>query len=155
MANKILSILAAIFILISPPGSAMSLRSPLKACIFSEMQLKLTLYGAPAVGAKITRSVNWKKEITDIFTADEKGFAKLPAMYSSSITQVLPVEFLSSQVIMVEYQGNDYKIWTYAKRDPGENSELGGQPFKLICEISDKPRTERAFNSILKTSCQW
>lgn len=131
----------------------MAFLNPLKACTFSEMQLKLTLGGKPADGAKVTRSVNWKEEIVDTFTADEAGYVKLPAMYASSVTQVLPVEFVSSQVIHVEYEGKDYKIWVYAKRDPGENSELEGKAFDLSCELTDEPKIERAFDSILKTSC--
>jgi len=142
-------------LLFSISGYAMTFLNPLKACTFSEMQIRLTLDGKPASGAKIVRSVNWKKEIIDTFTADEGGVVNLPAMYDSSITQALPVEFVSSQVINVEYENKEYKIWVYAKRDPGENSELGGQPFNMTCELTDEAKIERVFDSILKTSCKW
>ncbi|WP_346840224.1 DUF6795 domain-containing protein [Microbulbifer sp. SAOS-129_SWC] len=134
-------------------GNAMAFLNPFKACTFSEMQLKLTANGEPAAGAKVIRSVNWKEEIVDTFTADDSGRVELPATHESSITQVMPVEFVSSQVINVEYDGKNYKIWVYAKRDPGENSEQNGKPFELACELSDEPKIQRVFDSILKTSC--
>lgn len=133
----------------------MSFLNPLKACTFSEMKIQLTLNGEPAAGAKIIRTINWKEEITDTYFTDDSGFIELPAAYGSSFTQVLPVEFVSSQTIHVEYKDRDYKIWIYAKRNPGENSELKGEPFDLSCELLDEPKTERAFNSILKTSCKF
>jgi len=143
-----------LFIIYIPSqGNAMAFLNSLKACTFSEMQINLTADGKPAAGAKVIRSVNWKEEIVDTFTADDSGQVKLPAMHQNSITQVMPVEFVSSQVIHVEYEGNDYKIWVYGKRDPGENSEMNGQPFDLSCELSDEPKIQRMFDSILKTSC--
>ncbi|MCW8128693.1 DUF6795 domain-containing protein, partial [Microbulbifer halophilus] len=147
--------LAFIIALIPVSGNTMSSLNPFKACTFSEMKLRLTLDGKPADGAKVTRTVNWKEEVVDTFKADENGTVQLPAMYESSVTQVLPVEFVSSQVISVQYQEKDYKIWVYAKRDPAENFEMSGSPLELDCELSDDPKTERAFDSIVKTSCQW
>lgn len=146
----------ALFLIILPGlGNAMSSFNPLKACTFSEMQISLTLDGEPASGATVIRTVNWKNEMTDTFTADEAGQVSLPAMYQNSITQVLPIEFVSAQTIKVEHKGNEYKIWVYAKRNPAKNVEFDGQPIKLTCELSDDPKTERAFGSVVKTACKW
>lgn len=145
-----------LLILIFPGlGNAMSSFNPLKACIFSDMHINLTLDGKPASGAKVVRTVNWKNEITDTFTADEAGQVDLPAMYQSSITQALPVEFVSAQVIKVQYEDEEYKIWVYAKRDPAENVEFDGRPIQLTCELSEEPTTSRAFGSVVKTACKW
>ncbi|WP_193165765.1 DUF6795 domain-containing protein [Microbulbifer hainanensis] len=133
----------------------MAFLNSLKACIFSEMKIKLTLDGEPAHGAKVIRSVNWKEEMVDTFTTDESGNVLLPAMYAASVTQIMPIEFVSSQVIQVEYNDKSYKIWVYAKRDPSENSEMNGKPFILTCELTQEPKLERAFDSIVKTSCRW
>lgn len=136
-------------------GIAMSSLNPLKACTFSEMEISLTLDGEPAGGATVIRTVNWRNEKTDTFTADDAGQVVLPAMYESSITQVLPIEFVSAQTIVVRHNEQEYKIWIYAKRKPEKNFEFDGQPIKLTCELSENPVTERAFGSVVKTACKW
>ncbi|MFA0814000.1 DUF6795 domain-containing protein [Microbulbifer epialgicus] len=133
----------------------MAFLNPLKACTFSEMKIRLTLNGEPAVGAKVIRTIDWKDEQVDFYTSDEDGNIDLPAKFESSFTQVLPVEFISSQSINVEYENNNYLIWIYAKRNPGENSEMNGDPINLSCELSDEPKTERKFKSAVKTSCKF
>lgn len=155
--NVKISLFFLVLLIASIPalGNAMSSLNPFKACTFSEMKLQLTLDGKPADGAKVIRTVNWKEEIVDTFKADESGTVQLPAMHESSITQVLPVEFVASQVINVQYKDKDYKIWVYAKRNPAENFEMSGEPLEMSCELSDEPKTERAFDSIVKTSCKW
>lgn len=87
--------------------------------------------------------------------ADKSGTVQLSAMYQSSITQILPVEFVSSQVISVQYQNQDYTIWVYAKRSPLRNSEMNGDALELFCELSDRAKTQTAFDSVVKTSCKW
>ncbi|WP_444923644.1 DUF6795 domain-containing protein [Microbulbifer sp. DLAB2-AF] len=154
--SQIYIVLITFFLpLISGGANAMAFLNPLKACTFSEMKIRLTLDGKPAVGAKITRSVDWKDEKIDFFTSDGEGNVKLPAKFESSVTQVLPVEFISSQSINVEYENKNYLIWIYAKRNPGENSEMNGNPINLSCELTDEPKTERKFKSALKTSCKF
>lgn len=153
--NCTLTFFIAFIALIPNSGNTMTSLNPFKACTFSEMKLHLTLDGEPVSDAKVTRTVNWKKEIVDTFSTDNNGEVQLPALHESSVTQVLPVEFISSQVINVRYEDSDYKIWVYAKRDPAENFEMNGNPLELTCELSDEPTTERAFDSIVKTSCKW
>ncbi|WP_444892611.1 DUF6795 domain-containing protein [Microbulbifer sp. JMSA004] len=144
-----------LLILVSPGGTyAMASFNPFKACTFSEMKIKLTLNGKPISGAQITRSIQWQKEWVDTFTSDEDGVAVLPAKFSNSLTQVLPVEFVVSQAIDVNYEDKNYEIWVYAKRNPGENSEMG-KPFNLTCELTDETRLEEVFDSALLTSCQF
>ncbi|WP_410174038.1 DUF6795 domain-containing protein [Microbulbifer thermotolerans] len=75
-------------------------------------------------------------------------------MYDISFAKIFPIEFVSSQLIKVIHNDNEYKIWVYAKRNPGENFGMNGESFNLSCELSDKLRTERMFDSILKTSCR-
>ncbi|WP_152450770.1 DUF6795 domain-containing protein [Microbulbifer sp. THAF38] len=159
MSNKTIyfAIKTALLSILLIPGGAygMAFLNPLKACTFSEMKIKITLDGSPAAGAKITRSIDWKEEKTDIFTSDKEGNVLLPAEFESSITQVLPVEFISSQSINVEYENRSYLIWIYAKRNPAENFEMNGNPINLACELTDEPKTERKFKSALKTSCKF
>ncbi|WP_444929367.1 DUF6795 domain-containing protein [Microbulbifer sp. SSSA002] len=128
--------------------------NPFKAYTFSEMKIKLTFNGEPISGAKIKRSIRWKKEWIDTFTSDKDGVVVLPPKFSNSLTQILPIEFIASQTINVSYKDKDYEIWIYAKRNPAENSETG-KPLNLTCELTDKQRLEEVFGSLLLTSCQF
>jgi len=145
-----------LLVLITPQlGYAMNIFNPFKACTFSQMQLTLTHNNQPASSAEVIRSVNWKNEKVDTFTTDEDGYVELPAMYQSSITQILPIEFIVAHVITVRYEGQEYKVWVYAKRDSRENNEFNGEPIKLRCELTHEPTTKRAFRSMVKTACTW
>ncbi|MFV8780921.1 DUF6795 domain-containing protein [Microbulbifer sp. SA54] len=139
----------------SKPGVAMSGSNPMRSCTFSEMHIAIQLDGKPANGAKVTRTVDWRKEIVDEFNADENGEVTLPAQFETSFTKFLPMEFVSSQYITVEFDDKEYVIWNYAKREAALNSEMNGKPLKLVCELSNEAKTQRAFGSILSTPCTW
>ncbi|MCX2795567.1 hypothetical protein OQJ68_00600 [Microbulbifer thermotolerans] len=133
----------------------MTFLNPLKACTFSEMNIQITLDGEPAKGAEVIRLVKWKKEKIDNFTADEEGRVELPAMFESSTTNLLPMEFVATQLITVKYKGKEYEIWNYAKRKPEKNFELEGKPFSLKCELSKEDELHEVFSSLLVTQCTW
>lgn len=126
-----------------------------KACTFSEMSLALTYQGKPASGARVIRTVEWQKQHVDEFRADDMGKVVLPELNERSLTQLLPVEFVVAQAIHVHYQGQVFEIWINSKRKPEQNSELGGQPVKLRCELTDEPEVNREFDALMLTSCQW
>ncbi|WP_444929366.1 DUF6795 domain-containing protein [Microbulbifer sp. SSSA002] len=151
---KLLMISSLLISILPEETNAMAPFNPFKACIFSEIKIKLTLNGEPAAGAEIIRSIEWKQEWVDTFTADKEGFAILPAKFSNSLTQILPIEFVASQAIDVNYENKTYEVWVYAKRNPNKNSETG-KPLNLTCELTDKTRLEEVFGSALLTSCQF
>lgn len=142
-------------ILFSSFGVGMSIFDAGKACVFSETKLELTYNGKPAIGANIWRRISWQKEVVDQFQADSEGKIELPAVYQRSITQLLPVEFVVSQVFKVNYEGQDFEIWINSKRDPADNSELGGAQLNLTCELTDEAELHEEFDTLLLTSCKW
>lgn len=134
---------------------AMSILSAGKSCVFSEVNGVLLFNGAPAAGAIVKRQVEYQDKDSDQATADEAGRFSLPALYQRSVTKFLPAEFVVAQSLVVEYQGQEYKIWSNTKRKSEENAELGGQPLDLRCEITAELQLHREFGSILRTNCTW
>ncbi|TLM78969.1 DUF6795 domain-containing protein [Microbulbifer harenosus] len=126
-----------------------------KAYTFSGMNLKITHDGNPAANAKVTRIVEWQKEQVDEFTADEHGYVALPEVKERSLSQLLPVQFVVAQVVNVEFEGKEYEIWVNSKMSPDKNSELGGHPLDLKCELTREPVAIEDFDTILVTNCQW
>lgn len=156
MQKIFIALPTALLILSLPwPGAAMSKMNPLKACTFSEMEISLLFKGKPASGAKITRKIEWKEERTDQFTTDDNGRATLPAEFENHLLKAFPMEFVSAQHLTVQFDGEEYEIWNYAKRDADLNSEMHGAPLQLTCELTSESKTQRAFGSVLGTRCTW
>lgn len=126
-----------------------------KSCVFSEVQGVLLVNGKPAAGAIVKRQVEYQDKESDQTVTDAAGRFSLPALYQGSATRLLPAEFVAAQSLIVEYQGQEYKIWSNTKRKPEENAELGGQPLNLRCELTAELQLHREFGSILRTNCSW
>ncbi|WP_237444745.1 DUF6795 domain-containing protein [Sinobacterium norvegicum] len=126
-----------------------------KSCVFSPASGVLTLNGQPISNAKITRMVEWQKTETDETTTDENGYFQMPGLYHRSATSLMPVEFVASQSLVVEYEGQEYKIWSGVKRSSEENAELGGAELRLSCELTDELKTIRHGASLLRSNCNW
>ena len=126
-----------------------------KAYTFSEVKLKITHKGNPAANAKIVRTTEWQKEKIDEFIADENGYVELPEIKERSLSQLFPVQFVVAQVVSVEFQGEHYEIWVNSKMSPEKNSELGGNPLDLNCELTREPVPVEEFDTILVTNCLW
>ncbi|WOX04012.1 DUF6795 domain-containing protein [Microbulbifer pacificus] len=126
-----------------------------KAYTFSEMRLEITCQGVPAVGAVVKRRIRWQKELTDEFTADSSGVVVLPQVRERSIMQFTPSEFVASQVLVVQFSNQEFKIWINAKRRPQNNSELDGNPMTMKCELSDEQRLVTDFRNSFLTNCTW
>lgn len=133
----------------------MSILDAGKSCVFSEVNGVLLFQGKPAAGAVVKRQVEYQDKDGDQTTADDAGRFSLPALYQRSVVKFLPAEFVAAQSLVVEYQGQEYKIWSNTKRKPEPNAELGGQPLNLSCEITGELKLYREFGSILRTSCTW
>jgi len=126
-----------------------------KVCTFSAVKARITLNGVPASGAKVIRLAKLKKENIDTTTTDDNGVFEFPAAFENSLKKFSPAEIVISQQIKVEYQGESYEIWANGKMDARENSELGGVPLDLNCELTDEAKTHRTSASLILTNCKW
>jgi hypothetical protein len=91
---------------------------------------------------------------TDQTTSDENGYFSLPSMMRE-LKKVLPTQFMASQEIYVDYQGQTFHIWTMGKMSKKEYAELEGKPENLRCELTDDIVRVDSIHGLLGTSCQW
>ncbi|MCH8499854.1 MAG: DUF4198 domain-containing protein [Marinobacter sp.] len=126
-----------------------------KVCVFSEVTGVIRLQGQPVEGATVVRTHDYRKAVSDQATTDADGAFAFPAAFERAWTSILPIELVIAQRLTVSYQGQDYLIWSNTKRSKAENTELGGLPLTLTCELTDELRLHREFGSILRTNCVW
>lgn len=110
-----------------------------KSCVFSAVSGVVTLDGKPVANAQINRQAKWQKSGSDQTQTDASGNFSFPPMYQSSIMKFMPAEFVTHQTIHIVHDGKEYLAWESTKRAPEENSELGGKPIKMTCELSKEP----------------
>lgn len=154
MISKIFSFLLICFLTISK-GQAMSISDVGKVCTFSEVKAKVTYNGKPAIGAKVTQITKFKSAVENHTSTDEAGIFAFPATYEKSFKKLLPMEIVISQQILIDYNGETFEVWANGKMNTEENSELGGIPINLTCELTDAPETHRTAGSLVLTNCRW
>jgi hypothetical protein len=144
-----------IFVLfIFQEASAMSFFNPGKTCVFSAVKARLMLNGKPVANAKVVREWNWNKPKSDASTTDENGYVSFPAIFENSVARLLPTELVVGQQLSVEISGQEKVFWTNGKREPAENSEYGGAPFSIVCELTDEEILIEDYGSLMVTMCK-
>lgn len=134
----------------------MSIMNAGKSCVFSSVDVVVTRDGVPVADARVVRTSEWQKEEVETTVTDSEGRFSFPALYHASASKFVPFsEFVASQSIVVEVEGQQFEIWANGKRDPKENAEFGGQPIKLTCELNDDVRLVEDFDTLLVTNCRW
>lgn len=137
-------------------GFGMSIFDAGKSCVFSAVNAKLTIDGTPLAGVTVHRTSDWQKEVKETTTTGDDGSFEFPALYQASASKFVPFsEFVAAQSIVVELEGEEYEIWSNAKREPKEDTELGGKPINITCELNDELRLVEDFGSLLVTNCIW
>jgi hypothetical protein len=126
-----------------------------KVCLFSAISGTITLNGKPAVNAKLVRTGDRDGARTDEATTDEKGYFQFPAMFERTITKFLPQEFVASQKITVNYNGQQYQIWSSIKRNPNENVESRGKPLIVSCELNSTEKSILVNRVPIHSLCEW
>lgn len=128
-----------------------------KYCLFSEINLHITYKGESVRNTAVTRQINWTTEIIENFSTNDYGKVKLPSVFkrSARVFSPIPIQFLSAQVIYVNYHNERYKIWAYGKMNPKEFSEFDGSPLVARCELSDIKQHIELDSSMVSTICKW
>ncbi|MCB0392405.1 MAG: hypothetical protein KDD58_14030 [Bdellovibrionales bacterium] len=124
-------------------------------CVFSPVEGYLTKNSEPVSGAIILQNVDWQGVKTARTTTDETGYFKFYAIYSYSILNLFPFEFVAHQELIAKVKDQEYLLWRTAKRNPAENSELQGTPLNFSCDLQDNIRFDHSFDSTIETICRW
>ena len=125
-----------------------------KTCVFSQVEAKVTKNGEPVKGAKVIRRWEWNKPNQDETTTDENGRFQLPAVFEKSVSRLLPVELVIGQGMAIVVDGEEVGFWSNGKREPEENSEYGGEPMVLVCELTDEEELIEDYGSLMVTQCK-
>lgn len=144
-----------LILMIFQRAEAMSIFDVGKTCVFSMVKAKLTKNGEPLKNIKVIRRWEWNNLKEDSTTTDINGYFEFPAIYEKSITRLLPVELVIAQGIYIIDNGEEKKIWSNSKREPGENAEFNGRPIAMSCEITDELKIHKEFGSRMRTLCKW
>ncbi len=150
-----LRFISVLFLLILLGGTAVGLTDIGKVCLFSAISGVITKDGQPVAHAKLIRTAKKERSHQDEITTDENGHFTFPAMYERSIAKYLPMEFVASQKIMVEYQGQIYKLWSGVKRKEEENTESRGKLLVVKCKLNSEEKDISVDGSIFFTLCTW
>lgn len=146
----------ALIALISNLVAAMSLFNAGETCVFSSVQIRITLDKEPLKEAKVIRRWEWnEKKGEDYAFTDSDGIVEFAEILQRGATQFFPSEFVAAQQIVAVIEGKEDRIWSFSKRSPDRDSELEGKPLNLSCEISSKETMYRDFGPALFTKCTW
>lgn len=132
----------------------MSIFSPGKTCVFSEVKAQITKDGKPISNAKVIRRWEWNKANSDEAMTDKQGVVTFPAVFESSLSRLLPTELVIGQQLSIDINGEEVVFWTNSKREPEPNAEYGGASFHISCELSDEEVLIEDYGSLMVTMCR-
>jgi len=110
--------------------------------LFSAVTGVVQLEGKPCVGAQIEQSVSdggGERIETEKVTGSDGKFSFPEITKSKGLFSFLPGEFVASQELIIRFEGREYQGWISTKRSMEANSETGGRPFELICNLNEDP----------------
>ncbi len=139
-------------------GWTMSLFDFAKICLFSEVNGVVVNDGNPIAGAEVIQTVIYGggKEVRNSTTTNSRGEFHFDALFTHSISTLLPGESVYAQGLVIKYDRADIEGWTLVKRSDKENAELGGEKINLLCDINaENLRQETPGNGVLLGICRW
>ncbi len=148
------ALILGFMIAFSQGAQAMSIFGVGKTCVFSPVEARLLLNGKPLANAKVTRQWEWNKRQSDTAMTDAQGHVSFPAVFESSVSRLLPVELVIGQQLSVTVDGEEKVFWSNSKREPEENAEYGGSPFRVSCELTGEDVLIEDYGSLMVTMCQ-
>lgn len=150
-----ITFIIALALFFFPEVNSMSIFGVGKTCVFSAVKVHVTKNGLPLKNIQVIRRWEWNKLKEEKTTTDQNGVFEFPAIFESSVSRLLPMELVIAQGLYIVENGEEKKVWSNSKREPGENAEFGGKPFTLNCEITNEMEIYRDFGSIMRTLCTW
>jgi len=126
--------------------------------LFSRVQGQVLFEGVPVPKAKVVRRYTYDTPgpIEDSCVTNDEGMFDLPAIIKNNHMVAPLVQFVVHQEIYVERNGKLQPIWSHGKMKKNENSEYGGEPKKMVCELTKELDNVKVGSvSFVYTSCVW
>ena len=138
----ILVVMVGIFM--SVDGVAMGKFS--KLVLFSHVEGVITQDGEPVEGAEIVQEILYKEvdniAPTTVKSAADGHFVFEEVSEKAGLSRMLPGTATITQRLVIRHDGQEYEAWRHGKKDFEPNSELEGQPLRLVCELTTPPDFE-------------
>jgi hypothetical protein len=116
--------------------------------LFSAVHGTVLKDGRPVQGAELVEKAEWsgkdRENPIQRTVTDEQGAFSFPVMERKRgfLHGVLPTQPAVVQTIVIQYQGFTYNAWLHTKLDYEANTESGGLPLVLNCELTRKQGTQ-------------
>ena len=123
--------------------------------LFSEVHGTVLKEGKPVEGAQLTQTVVWSDNKDEIApqhaVTDRNGAFSFPVIErKAGLLRMVPHQPVMLQKIMIDYQGVQYTAWRHTKDSYEVNSEMGGKPLNLVCELTREADFEGTHYGICK-----
>jgi hypothetical protein len=151
--RRFLPFLPLLLIAFHQQALPMSLFNPLRTCVFSAVQARLTKNGVPLKGATVIRRWEWHKLQEESTQTDDDGNFKFPAVFEWSFARLLPIETVIGQALYVKAGSEETKFWVNSKRDGEINGEYDGLPTLLTCELTSEMKIYHRDGASMHTLC--
>lgn len=121
---------------------------------FSEVHGVVLDHGKPVAGAEVERSFrsDWRdiKGVETTKTDSMGRFHFTSYARKSLLVGLIPHQPVTTQDVIIRFEGKIYEAWLAMKYDYEENSELDGVPINMYCDIATKPDHQGKFYGICR-----
>lgn len=123
--------------------------------LFSEVHGTVLKDGKPVAGAELVQKVVWSDDENEIrpqrAVTDGAGAFSFPAITRrAGLLRLIPAQPMMLQTIVIRYRSAEYMAWRHGKDSYEPNTELDGQPLRLVCELNREPGHEGTHYGICK-----
>jgi len=110
--------------------------------LFSPVSGLVELNGEPVEGATVVHWYKWKDEaFTEQTVTGKSGKFSFPAKTQKSFFwSMFPHNPAIGQELTIKYGDKSYTAWRFKKGNYELNSENGGSPLKMYCELSQSEK---------------
>ena len=84
----------------------------------------------------------WKTSSSIVTTRADGAFHFAALEKAPGALRLVPHQATVLQKLLIRHDGVEYTGWRHTKNSYQANSELGGKPVKLVCELSSEPDFE-------------
>ncbi|MEE4378319.1 MAG: DUF6795 domain-containing protein [Candidatus Competibacteraceae bacterium] len=126
--------------------------------LFSDVEGVVLKDGVPVEGAEIVQEITYQEPgkipSRTVKTTADGRFALARVTKGSGLSRVIPGQPSILQRLVIRHGGTEYEGWRHNKNSYELNSELAGQPLRLVCELTNTPDFEGKHYGICRVALE-
>ncbi|NJN48187.1 MAG: hypothetical protein HC808_18805 [Candidatus Competibacteraceae bacterium] len=126
--------------------------------LFSDVEGVVLKDGVPVEGAEIMQEITYQEPgkipSKTVETTPNGRFTLARVTRGSGLSRIIPGQPSILQRLVIRYDGKEYEGWRHNKNSYELNSELAGQPLRLICELANTPEFEGKHYGICRVASE-